>query len=125
MVAAIDAGFPQREIAESAYRDQGAVDAGHRVIVGVNLAEGGTGGVSTLYIDEAAEARQIARLREVRRRRQSGAVDRALQKLAEAAEGRLNTMPALLDAVRAEATVGEICDELRRVWGEYEEVPII
>jgi methylmalonyl-CoA mutase N-terminal domain/subunit len=126
MVRAIEAGFPQREIADSAYRDQRGVESGERIIVGVNgaVVEGGPG-VSTLYIDDAAERRQLERLAGVRARRDAAAVERALRQLATVAEGTENTMPALLDAVRAYATVGEMCAVLRNTWGEYTEVPII
>jgi len=126
MVEAIEAGFPQREIAESAYRDQQAVDRRERMVVGVTLgAAAGGASVPTLYIDEAAEVHQLRRLADVRSRRDPTTVDGALQELGRAAEGRQNTMPATLAAVRAYATVGEMCDVFRRVWGEYEEVPII
>jgi methylmalonyl-CoA mutase N-terminal domain/subunit len=126
MVEAIEAGFPQREIADSAYRDQQAVDRGERVVVGVTLgATAGATGVPTLYIDETAETRQLARLADVRSRRDRSTVEHALQELARAAEGGQNTMPATLEAVRAYATVGEMCGVFRRAWGEYEEVPII
>jgi methylmalonyl-CoA mutase N-terminal domain/subunit len=126
MVAAIEAGFPQREIAESAYRFQQAVERKEKVIVGVNdfVVDEETP-VPTLYIDEAAAGRQIAALHQLRRDRDNGKVRRALDALRRAAEGRDNTMGPLLDAVRAYATVGEMCDALRDVWGEYEEVPII
>ena len=126
MVAAIEAGFPQREVAESAYRDQQAVERGERIIVGVNGALGAAGaGVDTLYIDDGAGEHQLRRLARVRSQRDADAVEKALATLARVAEGSENTMPALLDAVRAYATVGEMCAVLRRTWGEYEEVPII
>ena len=126
MVEAIERGYPQKEIAESAYRFQQAVEAHERVIVGVNefVAEGEPP-IGTLYIDEQAGDRQLARLDEVRRRRDQAAVDRALDGLREAAAGVGNTMPHILDAVRAYATIGEMCDALRQVWGEYVEQPII
>jgi len=126
MVAAIEAGFPQREIADSAYRDQQAVDRGERLVVGVNVgATSGDASVPILYIDEAAEAHQRRRLAQVRSRRDPATVEGALQALGRAAEGRQNTMPATLAAVRAHATVGEMCDVFRQAWGEYEEAPII
>jgi methylmalonyl-CoA mutase N-terminal domain/subunit len=126
MVAAIEAGFPQREIADSAYRDQQAVDRGERIIVGVNGAAGAAGpGIATLYIDDAAGRHQLARLADVRAQRDTGAVEKALGMLATVAQSSENTMPALLDAVRAYATVGEMCAVLRKTWGEYTEVPII
>ncbi len=127
MVEAIEAGFPQREIAESAYRFQQAVERRERIIVGVNdrTADDETPPPPILYIDETAGERQLARLDQLRRTRQSGAVERALDGLREAAQAGRNTMPAILDAVRAYATVGEMCDALRQVWGEYEEAAVI
>jgi len=126
MVAAIENGYPQREIAESAYRDQQAVETRARIIVGVNAftADVETP-VHTLYIDEAAEREQRAAVARLRQTRHAGRLDSALRALQTAAASGANTMPALLDAVRAEATVGEMCDALRQVWGEYQEVPII
>ncbi len=126
MVEAIEAGFPQREIADSAYRFQQAVDRRDKVIVGVNeFVADEQAPIPILYIDEAAAGRQIARLRELRRSRDNDRVRRALDQLKRAAEGRANTMPPMLEAVRAYATIGEMCDALRDVWGEYEEVPTI
>jgi methylmalonyl-CoA mutase, N-terminal domain len=126
MVAAIERGFPQREIAESAYRFQQAVESREKVIVGVNdFVAAGHEPVGTLYIDETAGERQLARLAEVRRKRDQGAVDRALERLRATAAGSGNTMEPLLEAVRAYATIGEMCDTLRTVWGEYVEEPII
>ena len=78
-----------------------------------------------LYIDEQAAEAQLGRLAEVRRQRDQARVDRALAALATAARGSENTMYPLLECVRAYATVGEMCDSLRQVWGEYEEVPSI
>jgi len=126
MVEAVEQGYPQREIAESSYRFQQAVEAKDKTIVGVNdyvVDEETT--ISTLYIDETTAERQIGRLRELRQRRDSGRVRRTLDDLRRTAEGTGNTMDALLDCVRAYATVGEMCDALRDVWGEYEEVPSI
>jgi methylmalonyl-CoA mutase N-terminal domain/subunit len=126
MVAAIEAGYPQREIAESAYRDQQAVESTARTIVGVNaFASARHEPLATLYIDETAEQEQRVALDRLRRDRDGARVSAALAALRAAAAGRDNTMPPLLDAVRAYATVGEMCDALRQVWGEYEEVPII
>jgi len=126
MVAAIENGFPQREIADSAYRFQQAVERKEKLIVGVNeFVEAEDRGVPTLYIDEAAAGRQIDRLRVLRRDRDNGRVRRALDDLKRAAEGTTNTMIPLIEATRAYATVGEMCDALREVWGEYEERPVI
>ena len=126
MVAAVEAGYPQREIADSAYRDQQAVERKTRTVVGVNaFVAPEHEPVRTLYIDEAAETEQRAALARLRRERDNARVESALGGLRTAAAGGENTMPRLLDAVRAYATVGEMCDALRQVWGEYEEVPII
>ena len=126
MVAAIENGFPQREIAESAYKFQQAVEQGDRIIVGVNefVGEEGTP-IGTLYIDESAGERQLAKLEKLRTTRDAGRVQQALDALKAGARGKTNTMPLLIEAVRAYATVGEMCDALREVWGEYEETPII
>ena len=126
MVAAIERGYPQREIAESAYRSQQAIEAKEQIIVGVNrFTAQEEAPINTLYIDEAAQQRQLARLDDVRRRRDAGRVRAALDALAAGAETGANTMPLLLDAVRAYATLGEMCDTLRRVWGEYVEEAVI
>jgi methylmalonyl-CoA mutase N-terminal domain/subunit len=102
------------------------VETGSRRIVGVNEAVGDGGSrIGILSIDEAAGARQAARLEAVRRRRDPAAVEGALARIREAASGGANTMPPFLEAVRAYATVGEMCDALRDVWGEFVEVPII
>jgi methylmalonyl-CoA mutase N-terminal domain/subunit len=126
MVEAVEQGFPQREIAESAYRFQQAVEKREKQIVGVNaFVEDDEPRVPTLYIDEQAAEAQLARLAAVRARRDQARVETALWRLQEAARGTDNTMYPLLDCVRAYATVGEMCDALREVWGEYEEVPSI
>ncbi len=126
MIAAIERGYPQREIAESAYRFQQDVERGRQVIVGVNeFVSGGAATVPVLQIDDSVAERQLAKTDRVRRTRNKVTVTRALDRLRKAAMGTENTMPALLDAVRAYATVGEMCDALRDVWGEYQEQAII
>ncbi|MGE0593426.1 MAG: methylmalonyl-CoA mutase [Vicinamibacterales bacterium] len=126
MVAAIERGYPQREIAESAYRFQQELEAGVRTVVGVNAFEGTAHEpVETLYIDERASVAQLARLDAVRRQRDGTTVARALDALRTAATSGTNTMLPLLDAVRGYATVGEMCGALRDVWGEYVEVPVV
>jgi methylmalonyl-CoA mutase N-terminal domain/subunit len=126
MVAAIENGFPQREIAEAAYRFQKAVEEREKLIVGVNAyVETDEPPFPILYIDEKASEAQMVRLAEVKARRDDARVTRALDQLKEVARGTGNTMAPLLEAVRAYATVGEMCDALRTVWGEYEEVPSI
>ncbi len=126
MVKAVEAGFPQREIAESAYRFQQAVERREKIIVGVNdYVVDEPNPVPILYIDEAAADRQIAKLRQLKRDRSGARVSQALDALRRAAEGRANTMVPLVECARAYATVGEMCDALRDVWGEYEEEPFI
>ena len=126
MIAAIERGFPQREVAESAYRFQQDVEKKRRIIVGVNeFASENDGAVPTLQIDERAAQQQLAKVDRLRRTRSKVVATRALDRLRKAAAGTDNTMPAMLDAVRAYATVGEMCDALRDVWGEYQEQAII
>jgi methylmalonyl-CoA mutase N-terminal domain/subunit len=126
MVAAIEQGYPQKAIAESAYLLQQAIERREKVIVGVNdfVAEAEEP-IPTLYIDEAAAERQLSKLEQVRRERDNGQARRALDDLKRVAAGSGNTMEPILAAVRAYATVGEMCDALRDVWGEFEEVPVI
>jgi methylmalonyl-CoA mutase N-terminal domain/subunit len=123
MVSAVEKGFPQREIQESAYQYQKAVERGEQTIVGVNKYQMEDEGskIDILVIDESVRAHQIARLEETRTRRDAGAVANALEKLKLAAQAGDNTMPATIEAVRAYSTLGEICDALRDVYGLYEE----
>jgi methylmalonyl-CoA mutase N-terminal domain/subunit len=126
MVEAIEQGFPQREIAEASYRFQQAVEQRDKIIVGVNdFVQEDEPPVPILYIDETTAETQLRRLEELRKTRDNEAVQRSLDTLRDTAAGTGNTMYALLDCVRAYATVGEMCDALRGVWGEYEEVPLI
>jgi methylmalonyl-CoA mutase N-terminal domain/subunit len=123
MVAAIEKGFPQREIQDSAYHYQKAVERGEQVIVGVNkyAMTDEPSEVPILVIDESVRAHQVERLEATRKRRDKGAVANALEKLKLAAQKNENTMPATIDAVRVYATLGEICSALRDVYGIYEE----
>jgi methylmalonyl-CoA mutase, N-terminal domain len=122
MVAAIEKGFPQREIQDSAYQYQKAVERGDQVIVGVNKYEMEEGSqIPTLVIDESVRGHQVERLEQTRARRDAGSVENALEKLKKAAQHDENTMPATIEAVRAYATLGEICSALRDVYGVYEE----
>jgi methylmalonyl-CoA mutase N-terminal domain/subunit len=126
MVSAVEQGYPQREIAESSYRFQQAVEKKEKLIVGVNaFVEENEVPHPILYIDEAAAGAQMARMVETKAGRDEARVQRSLAALAEAARGTSNTMYPLLECVRAYATVGEMCNALRDVWGEYEEVPSI
>ena len=126
MVAAIERGYPQREVAESAYRFQQTLEARERIVVGMNefVAEDQPA-VSILYVDESAGDTQMRKLEALRARRDNRQVDRVLEALRQGAAGTANTMPLLLDAVRAYATIGEMCDALRVVWGEYVEDAVI
>jgi len=126
MVDAIERGFPQKEIAESSYRFQQAFERKEKIMVGVNaFVQENDPPIEILYIDESAAETQLAKLEVLRKTRDNDAVRRSLEKLAAAARTTENLMPRILDAVRTYATVGEMCDALREVWGEYEEVPII
>ncbi len=126
MISAIERGYPQKEIAESAYQFQRDVESKAQVIVGVNeFVSSEREEIGTLYIDETAGDRQLGRLEETRRSRDCARMTAAIERLRTAARGDANLMPPLIEAVRAHATVGEMCDGLREVWGEYVEDPII
>ncbi len=122
VLACIQNGFFQREIAESAYRYQQEIDQHQRTIVGVNdyLIDEEIK-VPTLYIDQVGERAHLARLNRVREERDQAAVKRALENLRRVAEGTENTMPSIIEAVKAYATLGEIMDVFRAVFGEYME----
>ena len=121
MIAAIEAGFPQSEIAAASYRYQREVESGERTIVGVNRFQSGGQPIELLEIDETSARLQNEKLAALRKRRDNNQVRNTLDALKRAAEGTENTMPLLLDAVRAYATLGEICDALRAVFGTYQE----
>jgi methylmalonyl-CoA mutase N-terminal domain/subunit len=123
MVSAIEQGFPQREIQEAAYAYQKAVERKEKIIVGVNdfILENEPP-IDILLIDEESAERQIEKTKRLRQTRNGQAVADSLSRLKElASEGRTNLMPAILDCVRAYATLGEICDTLRSIYGTYEE----
>ncbi|HEY3929479.1 MAG TPA: methylmalonyl-CoA mutase family protein [Candidatus Koribacter sp.] len=132
MVKAIEKGFPQKEIAEASYQFQRAAEAREKVIVGANEFAVEEKSPETLYIGEGVAEAQTRKLKALRSRRDNAAVQRALDALKKAAaqepqagrDGQIspaNTMPFILDAVKAYVTVGEICDALRSVYGTYEE----
>jgi len=126
MVQAIEDGFPQREIADSSHAFQQAVERREKVIVGVNdFVQSDEPPIRVLYIDESTADRQLARLAALKTRRNSERVQRALKGLREGAMTNENLMSPILEAVRAYATLGEMCDALRDVWGEYAETPSI
>jgi len=121
MVEAIEAGFPQREIWDAAYQYQRAIDSGEKVVVGVNAFQmEQEDPYEALYIDESVTAQQLAALDRVKKSRDPRAVGQALERLRNAAaDPNANTMPLIIDAVRVYATVGEISDALRAVFGTY------
>jgi methylmalonyl-CoA mutase N-terminal domain/subunit len=122
VLPAINAGFFQREIAEAAYRYQRELDQGERYIVGVNAyQEAEDYKIPLLEMDPAGFERQVDRLKRLRESRDSGAVGQALDRLRIACQGTENLMPLILDAVRAYATLGEITDVMKEIFGTYEE----
>ena len=129
MLAAIERGFPQREIADSAYRYQQEIDSRQRVVVGVNDFRQGNAepiAIPIHTITRESEERHLARLRRVRNERDAALTSDTLQRLESAArDGRENLMPFIVNAVRAYATLGEMCNALRRVYGEYKEPNLV
>ncbi|HUM13138.1 MAG TPA: methylmalonyl-CoA mutase family protein [Myxococcaceae bacterium] len=122
IIRAVEEGYPQKEIGESAYRFQREVEEGERLIVGVNAFQSEQHEpVQILKIDEQVAEGQIARLGQVKAERNAAAVAAALAKVEVAARGTGNLMPPVLEAVKAYATLGEISDVFRKVWGQYRE----
>ena len=126
MLDAVAEGFPQREIADAAFRYQSQLETGERVIVGVNVFEHSVDSAQppTLVIDPDVEVSQAARLKQLRERRDNTSVATRLDALQEVARGTDNLMPAIIDCVRARATEGEIVEALRAVFGTYRETPV-
>jgi methylmalonyl-CoA mutase N-terminal domain/subunit len=125
VIPAIEKGFFQREIAEAAYRYQKEIDTNERAIVGVNKYKMDEPvEIPILKMDEKGEERQIKRLKKLRKERDNAKTQRNLSNLKKAAEGDENMMPFILDCVRSYATLGETCDVLREVFGEYKEPAI-
>jgi methylmalonyl-CoA mutase N-terminal domain/subunit len=124
MVAAIERAYPQREIAEAAYRYQMAVDRKGKIIVGVNEFVADEQPLEILQIGETVAHKQAVRLNKLRAERSHDDVSRRLNALRKAAEGSENLMPYIYEAVKAYATLGEVCDAMREVFGTYEEVAI-
>jgi methylmalonyl-CoA mutase N-terminal domain/subunit len=125
MIAAIERGYPQREIQESAYQYQKAVERGEKIIVGVNdFVVQEEPDIPILHIDETTADVQRDRLRRLRAERDTANVRRALEVLKDGARGNANTMPLIVECVRAYATLGEICSALKEVFGEYQEPAI-
>ena len=122
MVAAIEKDFPQKEIHDAAYAYQKAVDRKEEIIVGVNdFVTEEKRPIELLVIDESVAAHQREKLAKLRRERDNARANGALEALASAAASDQNLMPFILECVRAYATLGEMCDVLRRVFGTYEE----
>ncbi|HYE13618.1 MAG TPA: methylmalonyl-CoA mutase family protein [Pyrinomonadaceae bacterium] len=122
MLRAIETGYVQREVQEAAYQYQRAVETGDSVVVGVNrFRSEDDAGVPTLRIDPSVEQAQVERVRSLRERRDAERTEVALTLLEDAARGTENLLPRILACVEALATVGEISNRLRRVWGEYRE----
>jgi methylmalonyl-CoA mutase, N-terminal domain len=126
MLDAVAEGFPQREIADAAFRYQSQLETGERVIVGVNVFEHSVDMMQppTLVIDPNVEVAQAARLKQLRESRDNTSVATRLDALQEVARGSDNMMPAIIDCVRARATEGEIVEALRTVFGTYRETPV-
>jgi methylmalonyl-CoA mutase N-terminal domain/subunit len=126
MIAAIEKNFPQREIANASYEYQRGVERGDKIIVGVNAFQSDhEDSIEILQIDQGAQDHQVKKLAALRAKRDNGRVRASLDALKRAAEGTDNTMPFILDAVRAYATLGEICDALREVFGSYQETSLV
>jgi methylmalonyl-CoA mutase, N-terminal domain len=122
-LTAIEHGFQQRQIQESAYRVQQEVERGDKIVVGVNRYRDEAGAPPPLHrIDPEGERRQIEGVQRVRAERDAAAWSAALERLEGAARGEENLLPAIIDAVKAYATVGEISDRLRVAWGEHREL---
>jgi methylmalonyl-CoA mutase N-terminal domain/subunit len=126
VVPAIEKGFFQREIADSAYRYQKEVEKGMRVVVGVNdyMKDGEKIEIPLLKITDEDEARQVGNLRELRKNRVNKAVQKALKELSGAAKTQENLMPYIMDCARAYASLGEIVGVLKEALGEYREPPM-
>jgi methylmalonyl-CoA mutase N-terminal domain/subunit len=126
MIPAIERGFPQAEIADASYRFQKQVESGEQKVVGVNaFTESASEPIPLLQIDETVQKAQCEKLARLRARRDAETLAACLNRLREAARGTENTMPLILDAVKAYATVGEICDAFRDVFGSYTETSVI
>jgi methylmalonyl-CoA mutase N-terminal domain/subunit len=117
---AIETGYIQREIHEAAYQTQKKIEAGEQIVVGVNAYHSKAQiRLERLNVDPAIEIRQRERLKELRSRRDTASIERQLAEIEAAARSETNLMPLFINAVESGATLGEICDQLRSVWGEY------
>jgi methylmalonyl-CoA mutase N-terminal domain/subunit len=126
MLRAIETGFVQREIQEAAFAFQKAVEEETAIVVGVNKFQSDSDEkIPVLHVDEKIERNQIERVRALRARRNQKTVEASLQKLKEAAIGNENLLPRVLECVEAYATIGEISDVMRKIWGEYREAVVV
>ncbi len=126
MIPAIEANFPQSEIASASYAYQQAIESGEKIVVGVNgFTSEKEEPIELLQIDASAAEKQTRKLAALRARRDNSKVSSSLDALKRAAEGTGNTMPLILDCVRAYATLGEICDAMRQVFGTYQEKSLV
>jgi methylmalonyl-CoA mutase N-terminal domain/subunit len=125
MVQAISKGYVQREIQEAAYAWQRQVEAKEQVVVGVNAFKSDDPPVTVMKVDPAVEARQVERVQAFRAKRSGAAAKQAVDAVRAAARGKDNLMPPILAAVKAQATLGEISDALRDVFGEYRESVVL
>jgi methylmalonyl-CoA mutase N-terminal domain/subunit len=126
MLRAIETGYVQQEIQKSAYEYQQSVESGGQVVVGVNRFQtAGAAAIPTLKIDPEIERSQVARVKALRARRDWDKARAAIDEVERRARSSENLMPAILGAVEAFATVGEISDAMRRVFGEYRETVVL
>src|SRR5665213_1715536 len=126
MIPAIERGFPQTEIANASYEYQHSIETGDRKIVGVNaFIEQNETPIEVLGIDASSEKHQLEKLARLKSKRDNAVVTQCLDALRRAAKGSENTMPFIVDAVRAYATLGEICDAFREAFGSYTETSVL
>jgi methylmalonyl-CoA mutase N-terminal domain/subunit len=124
MVAAIEKGYPQQEIADAAFRYQQSIESGEEVIVGVNKYKIDEPPPEILYIDDTPEKEQRAKLEKLRQRRDNDSVKQKLEALNKATRTSDNLMPYIIEAARNYATLGEIIDSMKKEFGEYVEPPM-
>src|SRR3989338_10414227 len=125
IVAAIEKGYPQKEIARASYHYQQQLERGEKVIVGINkYTQKEDPPIETLYIDETAEKRQVTALRKIKKERSQAKLSKALDHLKKGAQKKENLVPLVLEAVEQMGTIGEICDSLKEVYGEYREASV-
>ncbi len=124
MVEAVERGYPQREIAASAYRLQRQIDAGEKTVVGVNAyVQNEESRIPLLRIDETVQREQVESLARVKAERDGDAVTRTLEGVRDAAKNDRNLMPPIIEAAKAYCTEQEICDVLREVFGQHQDRP--